>query len=264
VGGPATVFRAASIDVLREVVAFCRSKEIDHYILGKGSNVLFSDRGYAGVILSMADLAGYRVSGTRIIAEAGAPLGTLIAVAHAHGSHGLDFLAGIPGTLGGAVTLNAGITEAEIGEIIENVGVIDIAGDVTHIGRDRCEFAYRSSSFLTSRIPIVDACLRLDGSEYDLRRLLALRRATQPLAFPSAGCTFKNPPGFSAGELIDRAGLKGFRVGMAKVSDKHANFILNLGGATSAEIRKLIDIVRQKVYKSFRIPLELEIEVVDG
>ena len=160
--------------------------------------------------------------------------------------------------------MNAGIRQKSIGAIVMEVDVIDPAGNVRTLQRDDCEFAYRQSIFRTQRTPILWARLRLDGESYDGDALRAQRLAHQPVFARSAGCVFKNPPDGPAGRLIDEAGLKGMRVGRAKVSEKHANFILNLGGATSAEIRTLIDIVRQKVYKSFRILLEPEIEVIDG
>jgi UDP-N-acetylmuramate dehydrogenase len=144
------------------------------------------------------------------------------------------------------------------------VAAIDPAGNVRILQQRDCEFAYRQSVFRTQHMPVLWARLRLDGESYDREAMSAQKLAHQPVFARSAGCVFKNPPGGSAGRLIDEAGLKGTRIGMAKVSEKHANFILNLGGATSAEIRKLIDIVRQKVYKSFRILLEPEIEVIDG
>ena len=265
IGGPARAFFIpASKDSLVKAVSISRDQGVPYLILGRGSNLLFADDGYRGLVISTERLNACVVSDGHVSAECGTPLATLISETNARGIHSLDFLAGIPGSLGGALAMNAGIPARSIGEIVEEVTVLSSDGGPLSIDRDACGFSYRASVLLEDRLPIVVARLRLDGEEFDRDRLLAQRARTQPHAFPSAGCAFKNPVGASAGELIENAGLKGFRVGMAKVSDIHANFIINLGGASSAEIRKLIDIVRQKVYKSFHILLDLEIEVVDG
>ncbi len=264
VGGPAAVFALPkSPAALREVVGLCRKEGVRHFVLGGGSNVLFPDSGFPGVVISTARLDGIAIDGEHVTAAAGARISELITLLHHQGTRSLDFLAGIPGTIGGAVAMNAGITGAQIGERVESVWAIDSGGEVVRFTRDECRFAYRESRFKVERSPILAVRFSLGGADYDASALLARRVARQPSA-PSAGCIFRNPPGDAAGRLIDVAGLKGLRVGMAKVSEKHANFIVNLGGATSADIRKIIDIVRQKVYKSFRILLELEIEVIDG
>ena len=265
VGGPAKAFFIpASKDSLVEAISISRDHHVPYLILGKGSNLLFADSGYRGLVISTERLTASTVSDGCVSAECGTPLATLISETNAREIHSLDFLAGIPGSLGGALAMNAGIPARSIGQIVEEVMVLSRDGTRVSIDTDACGFSYRASVLLEERLPILEAQLRLDGEEFDRAQLLARRARTQPHAFPSAGCAFKNPVGRCAGELIERAGLKGFRVGMAKVSDIHANFIINLGGASSAEIRKLIDIVRQKVYKSFHILLDLEIEVVDG
>ena len=265
VGGPADAFfLPTSISSLVDAIGLCRDYSVSYFVLGRGSNVLFSDSGYHGLVISTVRLTACTVSDGHLSADCGTPLAKLISEANAHGVHSLDFLVGIPGTLGGALAMNAGIKARSIGEIVENVTVLSGDGTVVSIDRDACGFSYRASATLESRLPILRVQLRLDEEKFDLDQLLARRAVTQPHGSRSAGCAFKNPVGRSAGELIEHAGLKGFRVGMAKVSDIHANFIINLGGANSAEIRKLIDIVRQKVYKSFYILLDLEIEVIDG
>jgi len=265
VGGSADAFfLPTSIGSLVDAIGLCRDYSVSYFVLGRGSNVLFSDSGYRGLIISTGRLTACTVSDGHLSADCGTPLAKLISETNAHGVHSLDFLVGIPGTLGGALAMNAGIKARSIGEIVEKVSVLCGDGTVVSIDRDACGFSYRASAILESRLPILRVQLRLDEEKFDLDQLLARRAVTQPHGSPSAGCAFKNPVGRSAGELIEHAGLKGFRVGMAKVSDIHANFIINLGGASSAEIRKLIDIVRQKVYKSFYILLDLEIEVIDG
>ena len=265
VGGPAEgFFLPASKESLIEAIRTCREHGVPYFILGRGSNILFSDGGYSGLVISTEHLSSCTISDNYLLADSGASLTALVSLANTHDSYCLDFLVGIPGSLGGAIAMNAGIKERSIGEIVKKVTVLTADGDLESIDGDACDFSYRTSSILKSRLPVLGARLFLDGKTYDRKQLLSRRAATQPVGFPSAGCTFKNPIGPSAGELIERVGLKGFRVGMAKVSDIHANFIINLGGASSAEIRRIIDIARQKVYKSFHILLDLEIEVVDG
>ena len=245
------------------MIAVCRARSVPYIIIGGGSNVLFPDSGYPGVVITTARLDAVQVSPPYVDAGAGVPLPRLITQLNSRGNHALDFLAGIPGTVGGAIAMDAGIPARTIAAAIVWVEAVN-NGQIVRFDRAAAGFTYRTSRFRTARLPIVAARLRVDGPAYDAAAIIARRAATQPVSRPSAGCVFKNPPTAAAGQLIDNAGLKGLRVGMAMVSEKHANFIVNLGGARSADIRKLIDIVREKVYKSFRILLELEIEVIDG
>lgn len=265
VGGKAAYYVLPKTgSALAPLVEWCRTRAVPHVLLGGGSNVLFPDGRYSGVVIGTRGLTNLTVTPPYVDVGAGVRIGELLTHLHRVGIRGLDFLVGIPGTVGGAIAMNAGIPNQTIGDCVERVWAVDMSGNTTQFDKEGCRFSYRSSRFHTERIPILAARLRIDGPAYDAASLLAQRTATQPIAARSAGCVFKNPPGDTAGRLIDAAGLKGVRVGMAKVSEKHANFILNLGGARSADIRKLIDIVREKVYKSFRILLELEIEVIDG
>ena len=265
VGGPADgFFLPTSKEALIGAVRICKAHDIPCFILGRGSNILFSDSGYRGLVISTERLSTCMIVDNHLSAECGVPLSGLISIANAHGNTSLDFLVGIPGSLGGALMMNAGIRERSIGDIVEEVTVLSARDTIESLDRVACAFSYRTSSLLKSRLPILSATLRLDERTFDRKELLARRAATQPVSEASAGCAFKNPIGRSAGELIERAGLKGFQVGMSKISDIHANFIINMGGASSSEICRIIDIVRQKVYKSFHILLDLEIEVVDG
>jgi len=265
VGGPADgFFLPANVEALVGAVSLCRARDVPYFILGKGSNVLFSDAGYRGLIISTERLSKCTLIDEHLFAECGLPLSQLISIANAHGNTSLDFLAGIPGSVGGALAMNAGTGERSIGDVVQQATVLSAHGALESLDRAACAFSYRTSSLLESRLPILSATLLLDERTFDRKEFLARRAATQPVSEASAGCAFKNPPARSAGELIERAGLKGFQVGMAKVSDIHANFIINVGGASSNEICRIIDIVRQKVYKSFHILLDLEIEVVDG
>lgn len=265
VGGCADLFHAPkTIEGLIGAVELCRELRLRHVVVGGGSNLLFSDRGFRGVVISTRALRGIADAPQGVEAFAGEPLASLIDHAETREIRSLSFLAGIPGTLGGAVAMNAGTRDRSIGDMVRSVVVLDAAGHVREVPALDCGFEYRNSSLRKSGCIILRAVLSCDGPSYDRDQVLNRKRATQPLSFPSAGCVFKNPPGRSAGELIDQSGLKGLTIGNAQVSHKHANFIVNLGGATSAEICKLIDIVRQKVYNSFHVGLELEIEVIDG
>jgi len=265
VGGPAACYALPeSVAALKATLELCREYSTPHVILGAGSNVLFPDRAYPGVVISTGRFDRFVIDPPYADIAAGVRIGPLLNRLHQAGIRSLDFLSGIPGTLGGVIAMNAGIPARTISDAVECVWAIDETGEISRFDSEESCFSYRGSLFRETRLPILGARLRLDGPSYDGARLLSRRLAHQPLHSPSAGCVFKNPPDDSAGRLIEAVGLKGFRVGMAKVSEKHANFILNLGGARSVDIRKLIDIVRQKVYKSFRISLELEIEVIDG
>lgn len=265
IGGPAGVFfvpetRAALI----QAVNYSRKYDVGYVILGGGSNLLFPDRGFPGLVISTMSMNEYRLESDYLSADCGTRLATLISRTNAIGVSSLDFLSGIPGTLGGALAMNAGISEYSIQDVVQAVDILSADGQVIRVGKNDCGFSYRTSKILKEHVPVLGARLCLSGKQFDGNEILVRRSTTQPIAFPSAGCAFKNPVGHFAGELIEKAGLKGFQLGMVKVSDIHANFIINLGGASAAEISKIIDIVRQKVYKSFHILLELEIEVVDG
>ncbi|MDD5263496.1 MAG: UDP-N-acetylmuramate dehydrogenase [Candidatus Bipolaricaulis sp.] len=265
VGGPADGYcEPQSIPELVEAVRLCRAQAFPLFVLGAGSNILFPDDGHRGVVICTKSIRGVAASSTGLDVAAGEPLSSALAAAEEWGSRSLGFLAGIPGTVGGAVATNAGIPGRAMSDVIESVSIIDPANQSAELAPRECGFGYRTSRIRDRRLVVVSAKLRFDHEIYDPAVLLARRRTTQPIGQASAGCVFRNPPGGSAGALIDQAGLKGFTVGRAQVSEKHANFIVNLGGATSAEICKLIDIVRQKVYKTYQVSLDLEVEVVAG
>ncbi len=265
VGGRADIFHAPrTVEGLIGAIELCRSLGLRYAVVGGGSNILFSDRGFRGVILSTVAIRGAANASGEIRVRAGEPLGQLIAHAEKRGAQSLGFLAGIPGTVGGAIAMNAGIRDRSIGDMVKSVLVLDPDGTVREMTARDCGFEYRGSAIRRNGSVVLSATLGLDGPPFDRQAVLERKQSTQPLLLPSAGCVFKNPPGGSAGEMIERSGLKGTTVGKAQVSEKHANFIVNLGGATSAEICKLIDIVRQKVYNTFHVGLDLEIEVIDG
>jgi UDP-N-acetylmuramate dehydrogenase len=265
VGGRADIFHAPhTIEALIGAIELCRRLRVRHVVVGGGSNVLFSDRGFRGVVISTTAIRGILDHPHGFEVCAGEPLGSLVDRAEKRGVRSLSFLAGIPGTVGGAVAMNAGIRDRSIGDMVRSALVLTPDGLVRGISSKECRFEYRGSGIRQDGLIVLTATLGVDGPAYDRDGIIERKRATQPLSFPSAGCVFKNPDGRSAGELIERSGMKGVIIGKAQVSEKHANFIVNLGGATSAEICKLIDIVRQKVYNTFHVGLDLEIEVIDG
>jgi len=262
-GAAACFFYPQHTADIKRALTFCSHHRQRYFILGNGSNLLFPDRGYSGLVIATGRLRGLRLEKDGLTARAGETINSLLDAANAFGYRGLNFLAGIPGTVGGAVVVNAGIPQASIGDVTSEVTVLDRSGTVRILSQSDCRFSYRHSGIRDDGLIVLWVRFNLtDKQPYDRRLLLAQRAIKQPLTYPSAGCVFVNPGGLSAGELIEKADLKGFTVKRAKVSTKHANFILNLGGAKSADILKVIDITQKKVYKRFNIKLKLEIEVV--
>jgi len=265
VGGPAKrVVLPRTIDEMAAVVQFLRISEEPGMVLGAGSNVLFPDTGYAGTIVLTTAVQGLHVECSSVQVTCGVRLPALLNHPEVARSQALNFLAGIPGTVGGAVVTNAGVPGVSIGDVVIEIHGVDAHGSRIVVPGEACGFRYRGSLLGDSGFVVLAARLDLAGERFDRDRLLAMRRSTQPVGKQTAGCVFRNPATASAGSLIERAGLKGLQVGDAEVSPIHANFIVNNGQAKAAEIRKLIDIVRRKVYKECRVLLELEIEVVDG
>jgi len=267
IGGPAKYFITPHTqDQLAEVVRRCRENEIPMYVLGGGANLLIDDNGVRGAVihLGQGQFTNVTFDGTIIGAGAGADMTKLVLRTVREGLSGLECLAGVPGSVGGAVRMNAGGAFGDIGNCIESVDVMTVDGEVFTRHRDDLAFAYRSTN-ITAKF-ILAARFRL--TQDDPHRVLKLvkqiwiyKKNTQPLSARNAGCVFKNPRGVSAGALIDRAGLKSKRVGGAYVSQKHANFILVDQNAKASDVLKLINIIRETVYKKFEVYLELELEV---
>ncbi len=258
---------------LADLAAFLRGLPPDEPVLfcGLGSNLLVRDGGYRGtVILVHGALNEVRLDGCRIYAEAGVAAPKLARFAARHGYEGAEFLAGIPGTVGGALAMNAGCYGAETWQIVDEVMTIDRRGELNRRGPAAFEIGYRHVSLRAS--PGAEEWFvagwfvppRGDGqrAQERIRELLQKRIATQPLSLPNAGSVFRNPPGDFAARLIESCGLKGLRIGQAQVSEKHANFIVNLGGATAADIEQLIEQVRQTVARQTGVRLEPEVRIV--
>ena len=257
IGGPSwALFYPATVEALGEAISWARGLGIPWKVLGRGSNVLFPDRGFPGLVVGTSFLRGKAVRDGELVVEAGTPLGELV-------SEGFWFLAGIPGSVGGALVMNAGTRAGEIGTWVNWVEVLSGRGEVRRLTGEECGFSYRDSRLRALGLPVLRAGLRRPGGVGTAPwKILALRRATQPLTAPSAGCVFRNPDQAPAGWLIDRAGRKGLRQGDAMVSTRHANFIVNLGRASAADVLALIDRIRDRVLRLFGVWLELELEVV--
>ncbi len=267
IGGAARYFvKPKSVEDVSNAIAFAQSQELSWHVLGNGTNILFPDHGFDGVIIHLGpstDLNQVTIEDDRLYAEAGASLATARHLSEKSGFGAMDFLVGIPATLGGALAMNAGIPEGAIGDLVTSVIALDHNGKLQQLSQAECEFGYRSSRIRREQMVVLAAQLDLtQGVDWD-KFALMLRRKQQPNGY-SPGCVFKNPSlsPQSAGWLIDKSGLKGYNVGDAQVSCSHANFILNRGQARSADVLALIDIVREKVYKEFNLELNLELEVV--
>lgn len=276
IGGPADVLAYPSDrNDLAALVKTIRSRGGNYFILGGGTNLLVRDGGYRGVVISLQRMGAisvereYRsVGGTFAVlrAEAGAPLAKLLALAVEQGLTGLEFATGIPGTVGGAVCMNAGTAMGEIGDIVESVTLLGEDGEMITRAREEMGFSYRTSN-IPEGFVVVEASftLRRDDREKIKARVQELqenRKQRQPGGAPNAGSIFRNPYEESAGKLIELAKLKGRRVGDAQISDKHANFILNTGKATARDVLELMEIVKQTVLDVHGVRLEPEIKII--
>ncbi|MCA9115646.1 MAG: UDP-N-acetylmuramate dehydrogenase [Planctomycetaceae bacterium] len=267
IGGPAQyLIEPRTPDELEAVVRCCDENGIPLRLLGGGSNLLVSDEGVGGVTLRLnhENWTGISVEGTTVTAGAGASLGAVISVAVKAGLAGLESLAGIPGTIGGALRGNAGGRAGDIGQFVQSVDVMTVRGQRFTRTEDELSFAYRQSSI--DELAILSATFQLKEDDPDeitrrMRKLWVMKKATQPLAFQSAGCIFRNPRGLSAGTLIEQSGLKGTRIGQAEISERHANFFVTSEGATSADVLRLIELARSRVAEQFGVDLELEIRI---
>ncbi len=266
-GGPADYFiRPETVEHLKEVVLRCNENSVPMYVLGFGSNLLVSDDGLRAAVIKLESehFSQINFSGEQITAWAGAELSRLVLTCVQKGLSGLEALTGIPGSIGGAVRMNAGGNFGDIGAAVESVTLMDKNGKVFEKSKPELVFDYRRTNIAAKFI--LNANMKLTSSEPEqiirtVKEMWIYKKNSQPLNTTNAGCIFKNPRGVSAGALIDRAGLKGKRVGGAVVSEKHANFIISEKGCTSSDVMKLIDIIKQQVREKFDVELELEIEV---
>lgn len=265
-GGPASLFlRPEDEEAALRVVNFLRQKQCPFFILGNGSNLLVSDKGYDGVVISLENLSDLRIEGdTTVVAEAGVLNSAIASLARDNSLAGFEFAAGIPGTIGGAMIMNAGAYGGEMKDIVESVRVITPDGVVAIISGSDCDFGYRTSALKRDGFVVTSARLALVKGDQTaiaegMKELALKRKEKQPLEYPSAGSTFKRPEGYFAGKLIEDAGLRGFSVGGAQVSEKHCGFVINKDNATSTDIYNLILEVKKRVYESSGVTLEPEV-----
>jgi UDP-N-acetylmuramate dehydrogenase len=269
IGGPAdALVLPESTEEVRNVVKYCASHRLPLFIMGNGSNLLVLDGGIRGVVLKIAGCLNWsRTEGNVVEAGAGITLHDLAEAALSASLSGLEFASGIPGTFGGAIFMNAGAYGGEMKDVVFQVDAVDLEGNLVTLMGDEIAFGYRDSALQKRNLVAVSAKVRLmpkDRSLIEARMLEldALRKAKQPLKMPSAGSTFKRPPGHYAGSLIESSGLKGFRVGGAQVSTLHAGFVVNLGGATSKDVLNLIGEVQKRVYAKHKVHLTPEVRIV--
>ena len=267
IGGPAEVFiMPKSVKQVQMAVKICQEEQIPYFILGNGSNLLVSDRGYRGVIIQMdRNMGKIQVEGTEIQAAAGALLSSIAVAARRESLTGFEFAGGIPGTLGGAVVMNAGAYGGEIKDVLKEVTVMDGDGKIFTLPASELEMGYRTSIIKTAGYLVLSARIALsEGKEEDIkartRELSEMRTQKQPLDYPSAGSTFKRPEGYFAGKLIMDSGLRGYSVGGAMVSEKHCGFVINKGNATAEDVVSLMKHVTEVVQEKYGVTLEPEVK----
>ncbi len=265
IGGPAKYFcEATSIEMLSEALQYCHQQQIPFFILGKGSNTLFDDRGFDGMVI-LNKIFHMEQNGPIVDVGAGYSFSLLGVQTARKGWSGLEFASGIPGSVGGAIYMNAGASAGETFTTLSTVTFVDIFGEVHIYPKEALKWGYRHSSFQSMKGAIAAAQFELTPSDVARKKQLSIvdyRTKTQPYGAMSAGCVFRNPTPQSAGALIEKCGLKGFRVGGAEVSGLHANFLINSGGATALDILALARHVQEVVKEKTGTELEMEVRVV--
>lgn len=271
IGGQAEiVFWPENSNELQDILNWCQLNSIPIILLGRGSNVLLPDEGLKGMVIVTTKMESIFWNVDRVQVGAGYSLIRLATEAALKGLQGLEFACGIPGTVGAAIAINAGTHGGEIGGLVEEVKVLTPEGKIVELNGKEIEFSYRDSSLVQKGYWVLESTLRLKpgGSSLNIKEVMKTlqqkRKQTQPLEYPTAGSVFRNPPGDSAGRLIEQAGWKGYRVGNAEVSHKHANFIINKGNAKTNDVLELIRIIQQDIKNKYGIVLENEIRIVNS
>lgn len=269
IGGNADYFvKPGNADEVAAVIAVCREYSIPYFILGNGSNLLVSDDGYRGMIINIMDnMDSVTVDGRIITAQAGALLVRVSMMARDNALTGLEFASGIPGTIGGAVYMNAGAYGGEMKNVVKTVRAIDEYGRIYELDSEKMDFSYRHSIVEERKLIVLEVTLELEHGSREaiddrMKELAEARRSKQPLEYPSAGSTFKRPEGYFAGKLIMDAGLRGYSVGGAQVAEKHCGFVINKGGATASDVVELIRDVQHDVDDKFGVTLEPEVKML--
>ncbi len=261
-------FEPVSVEELKIIISLMKKYGLRYLVVGNGSNLLFADGKVDIVVITTRRINRTSVEGTKLYGEVGASLANLAYTAYVNSLTGLEFAAGIPGTLGGGVRMNAGAHGSEIKNVVKNVRVLTSDLSEKVFTNSQCLFEYRHSRFFDGENIILSAEMELEQGNSDeikakMDSFAAKRKETQPLNFPSAGSTFKRPENGYASAMIDQAGLKGYRVGGAQVSEKHAGFLINAGGATFKDFVELMGHVQDEVYKKFGVLLEPEVEIIE-
>lgn len=270
IGGPAAFYLVPEqAEEVKKAIAFANERELPFLTIGRGSNVLFQDEGYDGIVIEVGRGMEHieLMDDGKIRAAAGTGIGALAAAAARESLSGLEFASGIPGTLGGAVTMNAGAYGGEIKDCLVSATVLDADGAMQELEKDELELGYRTSVIQKKGYIVLEALFQMKEGDrraiqQRMREMNESRRQKQPLEYPSAGSTFKRPEGHFAGKLIEDAGLRGYRVGDAQVSEKHCGFVINRGNATAAQVRELIAHVQEKVFQMSGIKLEPEVKII--
>ena len=266
VGGEAECMAVVETkEELSQLISYLGRIEQDYFVLGNGSNLLVGDKGYRGIIVKLGPrLSAVGVEKNHIAAGAGALLSKVAFAARDAGLSGLEFAAGIPGSIGGAIVMNAGAYGGEMKQVVQMVRVIDKEGEILTLDNDTMECGYRTSIIRDRPFIVLGVVLKLTPGNKEeisarMEELMKQRKSKQPLEYPSAGSTFKRPEGYYAGKLIMDAGLRGYRIGGAQVSEKHCGFVINRGGASAADIREVIEEVQERVKDRFHVRLEREV-----
>ncbi len=269
IGGSADVFaEVASADEIKALIGLCRENNYPYMVVGNGSNLLVSDKGIRGLVIHIGkNMSQIRAEGERICASAGALMSAAAAACLENALTGFEPMSGIPGTIGGGIFMNAGAYGGELSQIIETVTYLDKNGEIVTEECEKLGFGYRRSKFQGGDQVILSCVLKLKRGDGDaIKAAMAdyrsRRNAKQPVTMPSAGSAFKRPEEYFAGKLIQDAGLRGCKIGGAQISELHAGFIVNAGGATAEDVRNLISHVQKTVYDKFKVYLEPEIRLV--
>jgi UDP-N-acetylmuramate dehydrogenase len=269
IGGPADIFISAeSVDEIRKILELCGENNVPCMIMGNGSNMLVSDKGIRGVVVQIGSkMSACKIDGETVYAEAGILMSALAKKILAAELSGFEFASGIPGTLGGGIYMNAGAYGGELKDIIEEVTYINEDNQIKTAKNAELDFGYRHSMFETGKYVILSCMMKLKkGNPEEIKAQMVdymkRRNDKQPVSMPSAGSTFKRPEGYFAGKLIQDAGLMGFSIGGAQVSEKHAGFVVNKGGATACDVLDLIEHVQKTVKKKFGVDLEPEVRLI--
>ncbi|MDV3428540.1 MAG: UDP-N-acetylmuramate dehydrogenase [Bacillota bacterium] len=268
VGGPVDyLVNPGSYQQVSDIVKLCRKLGMPYYIIGNCSNLIVKDGGFRGTLIKLSKLNKIYIEGNRITSQSGTLLKSVSNAALEESLTGFEFASGIPGSVGGAIYMNAGAYDGEISKVIEDARVLDNNGEIKNLTKEELELGYRSSSVQTYGYVILEATFKLNpGDKEKIRnRIIELtnrRCDKQPLEFPSAGSTFKRPEGFFAAKLIEDTGLKGLTVGEAEVSTKHSGFLINKGGASAKDVIDLITLVQERVKEKFNVDLHPEVRII--